>query len=72
MAGRGGMFWQSMFPAQWQTSTEQRQFLHHPDQLEHAVKPDAIQTIPKVIVALLADPSLIEFLCTDHPPDLQN
>ena len=48
MTGRGGMLWQSIWPAQWQASNQQRQFLHQPKDLELLVSAGSTQRIEKV------------------------
>jgi len=50
MTGRGGMLWQSIWPAQWQSSNEQRQFLHQPIDLGSLDRTNSsTQRIEKII-----------------------
>jgi len=60
MTGRGGMLWQSIWPAQWQASNQQRQFLHQPKDLELLVSAGSTQRIEKIIHQTYKDTNLPE------------
>lgn len=42
------MFWQTVWPAEWQKSTAQQQFLHRPEDLDALVPLDSVQRLRTV------------------------